>query len=106
MPTNLSASETYRSKYGDAPKLNTTNYHAWSTALMYILRAAQAWRIVIGEEQPPEAPRNTASAIQERYEEKRDKFNVRYDIAAATLYHSCTSTVQPYITGDSNPATI
>src|SRR2546421_13129090 len=48
MPTNLSASETYRSKYGDAPKLNTTNYHAWSTALMYILRAAQAWRIVIG----------------------------------------------------------
>src|SRR5437868_564458 len=47
MPTNLSASETYRSKYGDAPKLNTTNYHAWSTALMYILRAAQAWRIVI-----------------------------------------------------------
>src|SRR5438876_407200 len=65
MPTNLSASETYRSKYGDAPKLNTTNYHAWSTALMYILRAAQAWRIVIGEEQPPEAPRNTASAIQD-----------------------------------------
>jgi hypothetical protein len=52
---NTDTNAIYHSKYGDAPKLATTNYQAWSKSITYILRAAQAWRIITGEEQPPAA---------------------------------------------------
>lgn len=74
---------------------------------MYILRAAQAWRIVISEEHPPEAPAaNANGATRDCYEEKRDRYNSRYDIAAATIYQSCSTTIQAYIAGNSDPQTM
>jgi hypothetical protein len=104
MDASISTHETYHSKYGDAPKLTTTNYHAWSKSITYILRAAQAWRIITGEELPPEAPTaNANNTARDRYEDKRDRYNSRYDIAAATIYQSCSTTLQGYIAVDSNP---
>ncbi|KAI9760619.1 MAG: hypothetical protein M1840_002376 [Geoglossum simile] len=82
----ITNTSTYRSKYGETPKLITMNYHSWSTSVTYILRAAQAWQIVTGEEQPPKAPAaNTNATARDRYEDKRDRYNSRLDIAAATI---------------------
>jgi gag-polypeptide of LTR copia-type len=104
MDTLTNASNTYRGKYGEAPKLTTMNYHTWRTTVTYILRAAQAWRIVTGEEQPPEAPAANANATaRDRYEEKCDRYNSHYDTAAAIIYQSCTPMIQAYIAGNSDP---
>jgi GH15 family glucan-1,4-alpha-glucosidase len=83
------------------------NYHKWSTAMMYKLSFIRAWRIVTGEEQPPSEPStNTRTAEHHRYEDKWDNYNARCDLAAATIYQSCSATIQAYIAGNRDPQAI
>src|SRR5437667_11683138 len=56
------------------------------------------------EEQPPPPPAaNALPAARNRYEDKRDQYNARYDLAAAIIFQSCSTTIQAYIAGNSEP---
>ena len=103
----VTTKDIYRSKYGDATKLTIADYHAWSKAVTFILRAAQSWRIVTREEQSPDEPGASSTAkVLERYEEKLEKYNTYFDTAAAIIYQSCTPPIRAYIGVDMNPETM
>jgi hypothetical protein len=64
----------------------------------YYSTTANAWSIVAGDEAPPDAPAANATVhTRERYEDKRDDYNTRYNMAAATIYQSCSATIQAYL---------
>src|SRR5437762_739924 len=96
--------EIYRNKYGEASKLTISNYYAWNKAIRYILLAANAWSIVAGDEAPPEAlAANVSTHVRECHEDKRANYDSRYNMAAATIYQSCSSTIQAYLTDYPTP---
>ena len=89
MDTTTIQKDTYRSKHGETPKLTSINYHSWSRATQFVLRAAQYWRIVTREEQQPEPPTaGNNTRAWERYKDKLEQYNTRYDTTAAIIYQS------------------
>ena len=107
MDTATIQKDIYRSKYGETPRLTSINYHSWSRATQFVLRAAQCWRIVTREEQRPEPPTaGNNTRVWERYEDKLEQYNTHYDTAAAIIYQSCSTQIQAYIGTDMDPQTM
>src|SRR5437667_11928337 len=107
MDVLASQKDIYYSKYGETPRLTSINYHSWSRATQFVLRATQCWRIVTCEEQRPE-PLTTGNNTQtlECYEDKLEQYNTHYDTAAAIIYQSCSTQIQAYLGTDMDPQTM
>ena len=97
-------SELFRNKYGEFPKLTSTNYHTWSKAAESNIDAARAWKIVTGEEQPPNLPAaNAGPAARDCHEDRLECYESCRAMAAATIYQSCMTVIQSYITNSKDP---
>lgn len=80
-------SGTYKSNYGECPKLTHVNYEEWSSDMSNFLEAADSLSIVKGDEPSPGAL-NTAAA--------RD-YRKRFATAKAMIQSSCTKSTRVYI---------
>ena len=70
-----------------------------------LLRSLMAWSIIDeGEEMPPDAPVNAASATRREHETKQREYTQRIEDAAIAIYNACSSDVRTYIDHLDNPA--
>ena len=120
--TTLSTTEIYQHKHGEATKLTPTNYHIWSTDIMYILKGCNLWGIIQGTKECPQEPiqpaaepessrRRASSTVQPNtntnsnptaYKAKLADYKARYNRAAAILNASITKPARSYISTTSH----
>ena len=94
--STTAATETYRCKYGEAPKLTHYNYSEWAPLMENFLHTENAWSIVIGDEERP--PVNARIPYQD--------FLKRSAKATAMLVASCSRSTVPYVRTQRDPYTI
>jgi hypothetical protein len=82
---SYSASEIFRHKYGEIPKLSGNNYQSWRTLLLQVLAAIDGDDIATGDRQPP------AGAAQLR------DYNKLKKQVAAIIYSSISPIVHPHV---------
>jgi hypothetical protein len=96
--------EIFCSKHGKIPKLTTSNYYICSILIESILETKQAWKIIMGEEQSPNAPAaGVGPVVRDCYEEKLGRYNTRHAKATTIILQSCTLTIQTSLTNCKNP---
>lgn len=93
----------FKHPLGTISLLEATNYATWKRECTRILRAAVAWKIVIGEEEEPNNPVGySAAAVAERAA-YRD-YVQREAQAEAIIYGSCGATARAHLDDASNAA--
>ncbi|RPA78539.1 hypothetical protein BJ508DRAFT_329161 [Ascobolus immersus RN42] len=85
--------DTFHTTYGSGLKLQSTNYHAWASAMLYILSGANAREIVTGEEAPP--PAANTGAVK--------TYRQRSQQAVNLIYQACGDTERSHIEGIFDP---
>lgn len=89
------AIEMYRCKYGETPKLTSTNYSTWRTDIESFLRTEDVLEIVRGNEPAPLAG---VQAIQ--------RYRSRVGKAYGLISNSCTAPIKIYIRDMEDPTEI
>jgi len=96
-------SKPYKHRLGSIELLEGTNYATWKRQCVRVLKGIKAWRIVLGEEQPPNNPVGfAAAAVAERT--VYDGYITRRDEASAIISGSCCNEVQIQIEEIDDPA--
>jgi hypothetical protein len=96
-------SKPYKHALGTIELLEGTNYATWKRQCGRVLKGIKAWRIVLGEERPPNNPVGfTAAAIAERA--LYTDYTTRRDQASAIISGSCCNEVQIQIEEIDDPA--
>jgi hypothetical protein len=96
-------SKPYKHALGTIELLEGTNYATWKRQCGRVLKGIKAWKIVLGEEQPPNNPVGfAAAAVAERA--VYDNYTTRRDQASAIICGSCSNEVQIQIEEIDDPA--
>jgi len=97
------ASKLFKHVLGTIELLEGTNYATWKRQCGRVLKGIKAWKIVLGEEQPPNNPIGfAAAAVAER--SVYNDYCTRHDQASAIISGSCCKDVQIKIEAIDDPA--
>lgn len=97
------ASKPFKHALGTIELLEGTNYATWKRQCGRVLKGIKAWKIVLGEEQPPNNPIGfAAAAVAERA--VYNDYCTRRDQASAIISGSCCNDVQIEIEAIDDPA--
>jgi hypothetical protein len=85
-----------KTRWGDIPKLNHTNYDEWKDDIILILSAMRGYAIVTGEDPVPQP-------LDLDHDDNNDDWKANKSEAASMIKHSCAPKVRRIIKGIRNP---